>query len=73
MQRLLNVKTDETTVDDAENLDLVMPVNNLIEYSSNYLQKQQVYGFPQKMKQLILMQILLMITFINLSNMKLNY
>ena len=29
-------KIDETTIDDAENLDLVMPVYNLIEYSSNY-------------------------------------
>ena len=27
---------DETTVDDAENLDLVMPMYNLIEYCSNY-------------------------------------
>ena len=29
-------KTDETTVDDAENLDLVMPMFNLLEYSSKY-------------------------------------
>ena len=29
-------KIDERTIDDAENLDLVMPVYNLIEYSSNY-------------------------------------
>ena len=29
-------KIDETTIDDAENLDLVMPIYNLIEYSSNY-------------------------------------
>ena len=27
---------DETIIDDAENLDLVMPMHNLIEYSSNY-------------------------------------
>ena len=27
---------DETTIDDAEDLDLVMPMYNLIEYSSNY-------------------------------------
>ena len=27
---------NETTTDDAENLDLVMPMYNLIEYSSNY-------------------------------------
>ena len=29
-------KIDETTIDDAEDLDLVMPIYNLIEYSSNY-------------------------------------
>ena len=29
-------KIDETTTDDAENLDLVMPMCNLIEYISNY-------------------------------------
>ena len=27
---------DETIIDDAENLDLVMPMHNLIEYNSNY-------------------------------------
>ena len=29
-------KRDETTIDDAEHLDLVMPMYNLLEYSSNY-------------------------------------
>ena len=29
-------KTDGITIDDAENLDLVIPMYNLIEYSSNY-------------------------------------
>ena len=29
-------KIDETTIDDAEDLDLVMPMYNLIEYCSNY-------------------------------------
>ena len=28
-------KIDETTIDDAESLDLVMPKYNIIEYSSN--------------------------------------
>ena len=38
MHHLLNVlqKLDETTIDEAEDLDLIMPVYNLIEYSSNY-------------------------------------
>ena len=29
-------KIDKTTIDDAEKLDLAMPIFNLIEYSSNY-------------------------------------
>ena len=29
-------KIDGTTADDPEDLDLVMPINNLLEYSSNY-------------------------------------
>ena len=31
-------KIDATTIDNAENLDLVMPIYNLIEYSSNYFE-----------------------------------
>ena len=51
-------KINGTTVDDAEDLHFLMPMYNLIEYSSGYSEKQEVYGFIQKMKQLILMQIL---------------
>ena len=29
-------RIDEATTDEAENLQLVMPMHNLIEYSSNY-------------------------------------
>ena len=29
-------RIDEATIDEAENLQLVMPMHNLIEYSSNY-------------------------------------
>ena len=29
-------RIDEATIDEAENLQLVMPMRNLIEYSSNY-------------------------------------
>ena len=49
-------KIDETTIDDAENLNLVMLMCILIEYSSNYSETtgQEVYGFILKMKQLIL-------------------
>ena len=40
-----NTMIDGTTIDHAENLDLVMPMNNLIEYSSNYSKKTGSYGF----------------------------
>ena len=37
MRHLLNVnRIDGTTMDDNEDLDLVMPMYSLIEYSSNY-------------------------------------
>ena len=59
-----------------EDLDLVMPMYNLIEYSSNYsetnivqiiLKQQGVYSFIQKMKQLILMLLLQTLMILNLS------
>ena len=59
-------KIDGTTIDDAEDLDLVMPMYNLIEYSSNYSERTEVYGFILKMKQIILMLILLMMIILNL-------
>ena len=34
-------KIDETTIDDTEYLDLVMPINNLLEYSSNYSETKE--------------------------------
>ena len=65
-------KIDGTTIDDAEDLDLVMPMYNLIEYSSTFSEKQEVYGFIPKMKQLILI-ILKTLIISNLSSMRLNY
>ena len=72
-------KIDGTPIDDGEHLDLVVPMYNLIEYSSNFSENSRdkfntrVYGFIQKMKQLILKQILLMIIILNILNMRLNY
>ena len=41
-------KIDGTTIDDDdEDLDLVMPMYNLIECSSNYSKTCQVYGLIQ--------------------------
>ena len=48
-------KIDGTTIDDAEGLDLVMPMYNLINIFQIILKQKEVYGFIQKMKQLILM------------------
>ena len=51
-------KIDETTIYDAENLDLVMPMYNLIEYSSNYSEATGSLGFHAKdMETNLLMQI----------------
>ena len=41
-------KTDETTIDYAEDLDLVMPIYNLIEYSSNYSETKESLCFHSK-------------------------
>ena len=76
MHHLLNVTQkliDGATMDDTANLDLVMPINNLMEYSSNSSKITKVYGFILMMKQLILMMILKILTIINLSSIWLNY
>ena len=57
-------KIDRTRIVDAENLDLVMPMYNLIVQI--VLKPLKVYAFIQKMKQLILMQTLLMIIILNI-------
>ena len=66
-------KIDGTAIDDAEDLDLVIPIYNLIEYSSNYSEATGSLWFYSKMKQLILMQILLIAIISNLSSIRLNY
>ena len=58
----MHQKIDLTTIDDAEDLDLVMLMYNLIKYSSIL-----------KMKQLILMQIVLMTEALNCLNIRSNY
>ena len=41
-------KIDETTIDDAEDLDVVMPMKNLIEYSSNHSETRGSLWFYSK-------------------------
>ena len=50
MHHLLNVsqKIDETTIDGAEDLDLVMPMYNLIEYSSDHSETMGSLWFYSK-------------------------
>ena len=68
MHQLLT-RIDQTTID-VEDLHIVMPMYNLREHSSD----SEVYGFIQKIKQLILMLILVIIIIVlNLLNISLNY
>ena len=67
-------KNYRTTEGDAADLDLVMPMYNLLEYSSYYSDTTgSLWVFFRKMKQLIMMLILFMIMLLNLSSIKLNY
>ena len=43
-------KIDGATIDDAEDLDLVMPIYNLIEYSSNYSETTGSLWFYSKVE-----------------------
>ena len=62
-------KLDGTTTDDAEELDLVMPMCNLIECSSNYSETTRILWMFSKDEALIQkMQMIL-----NLSSIRLNY
>ena len=58
-------KIDGTTIDDAEDLDLVMPMYSLIELVQIVLKQHEVYGFILQMKQLILMLILQTLIILN--------
>ena len=64
-------KIDTTTVDVAEDLDLVIPMYNFIDYSSNYSETIGIFGFILKMKQLIL--VLILKTLMNLSYIRLDF
>ena len=46
----MHKEIDGTTVDDAEDLDLVMAMYNLIEYSSNYFETRGSLWFYSKDK-----------------------
>ena len=65
-------KTDGPTTDDAEELDLVMPMYNLTGYSSNYSETAGSSWFYSKDEATNLMQILLAIIILNLLKLRQN-
>ena len=58
-------KINGVKIDNAEDLDVVMPMYNLLEYSKNYKKRHVVYGIIIEMNQLILLLLIL-----NLLNIK---
>ena len=66
-------KIDGAKIDDVQDLTLIIPMYNLIEYISNYLKLEEVHGFIQMMEQRVLMLISLIIIILNLSDIRLNY
>ena len=66
-------KIDGPTTDNAEVLDLVMPMYNLIEFSSSHSETTGNLWFYLKMNQLILMIILKTLMISNLSSISINY
>ena len=63
-------KIDETIIEDAENIDLLMPMCNLREYSSSNSETTESLWFFQKIEQLILLQTLMIL---NILSIRLNY
>ena len=52
-------KINGVKIDNAEDLDVVMPMYNLLEYSKNYKKQQVVYGIIIEMNQIILFLLIL--------------
>ena len=52
--KITGIKTDN-----AEDLDVVMPMYNLLEYSKNYKKQQEVCGITIEMNQIVV-QIMIM-------------
>ena len=46
-------RINNTDIDAAQGIDIVMPMYNLIEYSDSYQKHQEVYGNTTKMNQMI--------------------
>ena len=46
-------KINDTEIDNAQDIDLVMPLYNVIEYSDSYSKTLEFYGRTTKMNQMI--------------------
>ena len=44
---------NDTFIDNAEDLDVVMPMYNLLEYSKNYSKTTGVFGITTEMNQIV--------------------
>ena len=67
------IKIDRTTTDNAEDLDLVMLMYNLIEYSSNYSETTGILWFYSKDEATNFDTDIANITTLDLLNIRLNY
>ena len=66
-------KIDGTTIHDAENLYMAIPMYNLLEFSSNYSKTTgSLYNLLQEIKQLILI-LMIAIMILNLFVIRVNY
>ena len=52
-------KINGIKIDNADDLDVVMPIFNLLKYSKNYKKQQIVYGIIIEMNQVILFLLIL--------------
>ena len=52
-------KINGVKIDNAEDLDVVMPMYNLLEYSKNYKKQLVLYGIITEISQVILFQLIL--------------
>ena len=51
---------DNVLIGNAEDLDIVMPTYNLLEYTKNFQKQQQVFGIITKMSLIILLLTIIM-------------
>ena len=47
------LKINNTLIDDAEDLDIVMPMYNLLEYRKNFKKQQEVFVIITEMNQIV--------------------